>query len=365
MTSPLLEVRDLSVAVYDEHTTVDHGAVDAATGVALGPGWVPVVHDVSFSVAPGEVLAIVGESGMGKSLAVLAALGLSSPGARVVGGEMRFRGERFDAGRRAGEARGKRRRRRAMDELLDPTYVRIMGREIGVIFQDAIAAWDPVYIIGQQSGEVLEAHTDMTVDEIEDRVLDVLGEVRLPKERKFFSFASELSRGEAQRAMLAAALVKAPSLLVADEPFSGLDPPVAQGISELIRDMLRRRGMAMVMVNHNLAQVASLADRVAVMYGGRIVEEAPVATIYEAPRHPYTEGLLGSIPWPGVDRLRPIGGELPRLLDMTAAQCAFAERCRYAEPRCRANVPPLRAMGGGRLSACVRAHELELRGVSR
>ena len=365
MSTPIFDVRDLSVAVYDERSRRDFAVTDGATGRPLGAGWVPVIHDVSFAVRPGEVLALVGESGMGKSLAVLAALGLASPSARVTGGEVRFAGERFDAGRHATDATGRRRRRRAMSELRDPTYTRIMGTQIGIIFQDAIAAWDPVYLIGEQSGEVLEAHTDMTAAEIEERVLDLLGEVKLPKQRKFLSFASELSRGEAQRAMLAAALVKGPSLLVADEPFSGLDPPVAQGISELIRDMQRRRRMAMVMVNHNLAQVASLADRVAVMYGGRIVEDAPVDAIYRTPRHPYTEGLLGSIPWPGVERLRPIGGEIPRLTDMTAAECPFADRCPYVEERCRTAVPPLRELDGGGRVGCVRSDELDLRGVSR
>lgn len=365
MTGPLFEVCDLDVAIFDEWSTRDYGVSDTATGRPLGPGWVPAIHNVSFAVRPGEVVALIGESGMGKSLAVLAALGLASPSARVTGGEVRFAGERFDAGRRDEDAAPRRRRRRAMSELLDPAYVRIMGTEIGIIFQDAIAAWDPVYTIGEQSGEVLEEHTDMSIAEIEERVLDLLGEVKLPKERKFFSYAGELSRGEAQRAMLAAALLKGPSLLIADEPFSGLDPPVAQGIAGLIRDMQRRRGMAMVMVSHNLAQVASLADRMVVMYGGRIVEDAPVEAIYRTPRHPYTEGLLGSIPWPGVARLRPIGGEIPRLIEMTAAECPFADRCPYVEDPCRSAVPPLRTVDGGGCVACVRADELDLRGVSR
>ena len=364
MNTPLFEIRDLDVAIHDPQTRIDHGAIDAATNRPLGEGWVPAIHGVSLAVRPGEVIALVGESGMGKSLAILAALGLASPGARVTGGEVRFAGERFDAWRRTDERTARRRRRRAMHELDDPGYVRIMGTEIGIIFQDAVAAWDPAYLVGQQSGEVLEAHTDMTAAEIERRVLDLLGEVRLPKERKFFSFANELSRGEAQRAMLAAALLKGPSLLVADEPFSGLDPPVAQGIAELIREMQERRGMAMAMVNHNLAQVASLADRLAVMYGGRIVEVAPVEAIFRRPRHPYTEGLLGSIPWPGLDRLRPIRGEVPRLADMTAAECPFAGRCTYVEPGCLSEVPATRTVGDRASVACVRTDELELRGVS-
>lgn len=364
MNVPVFEVQDFSVAVYDERSTRHYGLRDAATDRPLGAGWVPAIHDVGFSVRPGEVLALVGESGMGKSLAILAALGLTSASARMTGGEVRFAGERFDGGRHVHQAGSRRRSRQALRELADPDYRRIMGTEIGVIFQDAIAAWDPVYIIGEQSGEVLEEHTDLTVAEIEERVLDLLGEVKLPRRRKFLSFANELSRGEAQRAMLAAALVKAPSLLVADEPFSGLDPPVAQGIAELIRDMQQRRRMAMVMVNHNLAQVASLADRMAVMYGGRIVEEAPVEAIYRTPRHPYTEGLLGSIPWPGVDRLRPIGGEIPPLVEMTAAECPFADRCPHVAARCRAAVPSLETVAGGGRVACARTDELDLHGVA-
>lgn len=371
MASPLFEVRGLSVALHDAEAAargVDHGLVDPLTERRLPAGWIPALHDVSFSVAPGEVLAVVGESGMGKTLAMLGALGLLGPSARVLAGDVVFRGERFDSGRLASlrdeGGRRKRRRRRWMTELDDPVYARIMGNDIGIVFQDAIAAWDPVFMIGDQAGEVLEEHTDMPVEEIRDRVLDILGEVRLPKHRKYVSFASELSRGEAQRAMLAAALVKGPSLLVADEPFSGLDPPVAQGISQLIGDMQRRRGLAMVMVNHNLAQVASLADRVAVIYGGRVVEEASVEDVYHRPRHPYTEGILGSVPWPGVDRLRPVPGEVPRLIDMGDAECPFAARCVHVEASCHAGVPELTKRDGS-VVRCGRADELELRGVGR
>ena len=371
MSAPLLEVRGLSVAVYDTETAaagIDHGVVDENTGGPLGAGWIAAIHDVNFSVQPGEVLAIVGESGMGKTLTVLGALGLLGPSARVTGGEVALRGERFDARRLPKQAvptrRWSARRPKWMGELQDPVYAHIMGNEIGIVFQDAIAAWDPVFMIGDQAGEVLEEHTEMPIEEIQHRVLAVLGEVKLPKERKFVSFAHELSRGEAQRAMLAAALIKGPSLLVADEPFSGLDPPVAQGISELIGDMQRARGLAMVMVNHNLAQVAGLADSVAVVYGGRIVEAGPVGDIYRRPRHPYTEGLLGSVPWPGADRLRPVPGEVPRLIDMGDAECPFADRCVHVESKCRSGVPRLERHDLTTVR-CVRAGELDLHGVIR
>lgn len=373
MSRPLFEVRNLSVAVLDADAAaarVNHGFTDAMTGKPLGAGWVAGIDDVSFSVERGEVLALVGESGMGKTLAVMAALGLLNPTARMTGGQVLYDGERFDPARLVGAEEPKKRwwrrrndERRWLGESLDPVYVRIMGNNIGIIFQDPVGSWDPLPFIGEQAGEVLQEHSDMTISEIEHRVFDLLGEVRLPREKSFFSFAQEMSRGEAQRAMLAAALINGPSLLVADEPFTGLDPPVAQGIVELIRDMQRRRGLAVIMVNHDLAQVASLSGRVGVVYGGRIVEEASVDELYRRPRHPYSEGLLGSIPWPGVTRLRPIAGETPRLVDVARDHCSFAERCAYALDECRLEVPPAIHFGDGH-AECLRARRLELRGVT-
>lgn len=365
----LFEIRNLSVAVFDQdaaHAGAEHGLRDAATRRPLGPGWVPAVDDVSLTVRRGEVLTLAGESGHGKTLIVMAALGLLAPTARVTGGEVLMNGERFDAARYAPDNRSGRRRRfesqRWMAELDDPLYARIMGRDIGIVFQDPVSSWDPIPLIGHQAGEVLEEHSELTLEEIERRVYDLLGEVKLPQARKFFSFAHELSRGEAQRAMLAAALVNGPSLFIADEPFTGLDPPVAQGMIELIREMQRVRGLAMIMVNHDLAQVASLADRVGIVYGGRIVELATVGDLYRRPHHPYSEGLLGSIPWRGVDRLRPIVGEKPRLVDVARHECGFNPRCEYAIAACRSGVPPLRPVDDAHV-ACVRAEELTLRGV--
>ncbi len=197
MTAPLFEVRNLDVAIFDQDAFkagVDRGFVDPAVKRPLGPGWLPGIRDVSFAVGPGEVLSLVGESGMGKTLAVMAALGLLAPTARVVGGEVRYGGERFDQGRpemrqEPRKRRWRRRptRRRWLDEVDDPVYARVMGLGIGVVFQDPIASWDPMALIGDQTGEVLEAHTEMTLEEIRDRVFDVLGEVKLPKASKFFS----------------------------------------------------------------------------------------------------------------------------------------------------------------------------------
>ena len=236
------------------------------------------------------------------------------------------------------------------------------GTEIGVMFQNAIGGWNPVEIIGEQAGEVLDEHTSLSLSEIEERVLDALGEVRLPKASKFISLPSELSRGQAQRAMLAAALVKGPRLLVADEPLSGLDAGVSAAILDLIRDMQAKRRMAMIFVTHDLAQVAALADRIAVMYGGRIVEIGPTADVFQRPQHPYSEGLLQSIPRPGLRRLQPIEGDVPKITDIPPGECALIPRCRYSEAICRAGTPELQA-GDSRAVACFRAHDLALKGV--
>lgn len=182
-------------------------------------------------------------------------------------------------------------------------------------------------MIGEQAGESLAAHSDLTTEEIESRVFAALGEVELPRSRRLFgAFRHELSRGMAQRAMLAAAITKAPALLVADEPLTGLDPPVAAAIMKLIKDMQAKRTMAMIIVTHDLAAVAGLADRVAVIYGGIIVEEGPVVEIYHRPRHPHTAGLIGSIPGIRPGRLRSISGEAPRLVDIDRTKCVFVDR---------------------------------------
>jgi oligopeptide/dipeptide ABC transporter ATP-binding protein len=375
LSPPLFEVHDLRIAVLDEGAAVrkeDHGLLRRPGGRPLGPGWVEAVPGTSFTLERGEVLALVGESGSGKTLTVMGALGLLGAGARVIDGKVAYDGHRLDLtaspeerGRKDTRRERRRRRRREkafMGESLDPEWRRIIGTEIGVLFQNPVASWDPAEMIGSQAGEVLAEHTDLGEEEIAERVLDALGEVRLPGERKYMSYRHELSRGEAQRAMLAAALLKAPSLLIADEPLSGLDVAVARAILELIRDMLAKREMAMVFVTHDLATVASIAQRVAVVYGGQIVEEGPVDDIFYSPTHPYTEGLLGSIPRPDGGRLRPIAGTPPRIVEVRRDRCSFVDRCRHAQAVCLDGQPPLVPVDGSR-SACVRATEITLEGV--
>ncbi len=328
-----------------------------------------VVSGLSFNVAAGEVVAIVGESGAGKSIAALGALGLLAPGAVVVGGTVRFDGVQLRPTRRLEQKRSRwwrrnrdRKRRSFMEELMDSDYRQVLGTRIGVLFQDAIASWEPTTMIGDQAGEALEEHTDMTRGEIADRVLDALGELQLPKVNKYLSFRHELSRGQAQRAMIAAALVKGPDLLIADEPLSGLDAPVAAAVLDILRDLKNRRHMAMVLITHDLATVASTADRVMVMYGGRVVEQGPVAEIFYRPGHPYTEGLLGSVPSLSGKRLVSIRGDPPRIQDIEPDACAFAPRCPYAVEACVAGRPELRP-ARGTATACFRADEIDLAGV--
>ncbi len=371
MPRPIFEVQNLGVAVFDLQAAkgrTQQGLMVEPYGPALPYGWVDGIADVSFSVNLGEVLAIVGESGSGKTLSVMGSLGLLGAGAKVSRGTVFFDGVQIrpthslERQRKRRWRRRTRKRERFLEELLDDDWRHIMGTEIGVLFQNALGGWNPVEIIGEQAGEVLDEHTGLTLREIQDRVLDALGAVQLPKESKYISFPDELSRGQAQRAMLAAALVKGPRLLVADEPLTGLDAGVAAAILSLIRDMQRERQMAMIFITHDLAQVASLANTVGIMYGGRFVEIGPVDEVFHHPQHPYAEGLIGALPRPGVDRLHPIAGDVPKITDVPGAECALAPRCPYVGEICTRGLPSLVATETGKV-ACFRFQELSLRGV--
>jgi oligopeptide/dipeptide ABC transporter ATP-binding protein len=380
---PLFEVRHLRVAAYDAELSFAAfdagrdvtGHVPPATdaGEQLSPGWVEVLPDMSFSVESGEVLALVGESGSGKSLALLGAFSLLSQGTRVLGGQTRFENATFLPGGEtiASDSRVSRRQRKesrvagtVVADYSDDDWAKVVGTRIGFMFQNPVGSWTPDLVIGEQAGESLAEHSGLTTEEIEQRVLDALGEVELPRSRRLFgAFRHELSRGMAQRAMLAAAITKAPALLIADEPLNGLDPPVAAAIMELLRDMQKQRQMAMIIVTHDLAAVASLADRVAVVYGGSIVEEGPVADIYHHPKHPYTAGLIGSIPGIRPGRLRTIRGEAPRLVDVDRTRCVFADRCDFVTEICLMGQPEIRIVGES-LVACHHATPEGLPGIS-
>ncbi len=375
MPNPIFEVRDLRVAVFDQALSV-HGPPGPYTegGDQLGPGWVEVIPSVSYHVDEGESLAMVGESASGKSLMLMGAFGLLSPGAKVIGGETRYRdltyrpgGSVFDPDTKQPRAERKRSRvaGTVMDDLGDSAWAREIGTDVGFLFQNPIGSWMPVEVIGLQSGEALGYHSDLTPEEVNERVYDALGEVKLPKSNRLFNaFSNQLSRGMAQRAMLAAAITKTPHLLIADEPLNGLDAPVAAAIMDLVVDMRDKLGMAMVVVTHDLAAVARIADRVAVVYGGVIIEHAGVTDLYHTPKHPYTSGLIGSIPGVGPGRLRHIEGEAPRLVETNRTGCVFADRCGYAIDICRTRVPQLQRVGGSDV-ACHRATELNLPGVGK
>jgi oligopeptide/dipeptide ABC transporter ATP-binding protein len=370
---PLFEVDGLRIAVFDQDRS-HHGVPGPVTetGEELPGGWVEVIGGLSYHVHEGEVLALIGESASGKSLALMGAFGLLAPGARVIGGEVRYGGRVYKPGGRPlgpDEKRSRKDRKEArvsgtvIADYGDDEFARLIGTQVGFVYQNPIGSWTPTSGIGEQSGEALDYHTTLTHDEITERVLDALGEVRLPRSRRMFgAFRHELSRGMAQRAMLAAALTKAPKLLVADEPLNGLDPSVGAAIMDLIRDMQQRRSMAMVLVTHDLAAVASIADRVAVLYGGEIIEEATAADLYHRPEHPYTSGLLGSIPGARPGRLRPIPGEAPRLVDIDHRRCVFAGRCEHATEICRSTHPEL-VLRKDHATACHHAVELELPGI--
>lgn len=315
--------------------------------------WLELVTDVSFHVDRGEVLALVGESGSGKSLMLMGSIGLLPPGLTTLRGDTTFLGKPLKLSHKRSDS---------LAELKDPEWRSLVGMGIGVLFQDPIGSWNPLELIGEQSGEVLRTHEDLSEDEIKSRVLDLLGDVHLAKRRKFSSMPHEMSRGEAQRAMLAAALLSEPTLLIADEPLTGLDVTVARGVLDVIDRLRAERGMAMILVTHDLAVVAGVADRVGVVYGGEIIEMATTTDLYKNPKHPYTDGLLGSLPGFG-KRLRPIEGDAPEL-DETWVGCSFAPRCGFAIDRCRVEAPAARQVEGS-MVRCHRAEELDLVGIGR
>jgi oligopeptide/dipeptide ABC transporter ATP-binding protein len=303
---------------------------------------VKAIDRISFRVGEGEALALVGESGSGKSLIAMGAVDLLPAGAVAIGGRTTFLGQ-------------------VLQDLEAADWRRLVGLGIGVLFQDAIGAWDPIEMIGPQFGEVLEAHEALGAEEVRRRVLEALGRVSLPRRLKYVSFVHEMSRGQAQRAMLAASLLTLPRMLIADEPLSGLDVTVARAVLSLIDDMRRERGMGLLLVTHDLGVVAAIADRVAVVYGGVVVEEAPAAALYRSPRHPYTDGLLGSVPAFARGRLRPIPGDPSELWDLPPG-CPFAPRCLYAVAVCHAERPRPRQVGESQV-CCWRAGELALTGI--
>ncbi len=324
MTGNLLEIEDLRTWFF----TAD--------------GVVRAVDGVSYSVKAGETLAVVGESGCGKSVTAMSILRLlPSPPARIVSGAIRFQGRNL---LEAGE-----------DEMR-----RIRGNEISMIFQEPMTSLNPVYTVGRQIAETLELHQGLSTKEADARAVEMLELVRIPEAaRRANEYPHQLSGGMRQRVMIAMALACKPKLLIADEPTTALDVTIQAQILELMIDLKDKVGAAIVLITHDLGVVAETAQRVVVMYAGRKVEEATVEALFARPRHPYTLGLMGSIPRldGGSARLTEIPGIVPRLTKPIVG-CAFAERCSYAAARCRAEAPPFEEKAPGHFAACFESARL-------
>ncbi|TYB84735.1 ABC transporter ATP-binding protein [Oceaniovalibus sp. ACAM 378] len=307
---------------------------------------VTAVDNVSFSLMPGETLAIVGESGSGKSVTAMSLIRLlSEPPAKIYAKRIQF-----------GDT--------DLLSLDADEWRRIRGNRIAMIFQDPMSSLHPIRRIGDQIAEVLETHTDMNREQRTARVIELLELVRIPEpKQRMQEYPHNLSGGMKQRVMIAIALACNPQLLIADEPTTALDVTIQAQILNLLKDLQKRLGMAVIFITHDMGVVAETADRVLVLYAGRVAETASVTDLFQKTRHPYTAGLIGAIPkidfaaLHGADRLQEIPGVVPALWDLPEG-CAFAARCKYATDDCIAGRPPLVEIAPGQFVACIRADTL-------
>jgi peptide/nickel transport system ATP-binding protein len=299
----------------------------------------PVVRNVSFDVEPGKCLGIVGESGSGKSVTSLAIMGLLPPPPYSnVAGEVMFEGRDL--------------------RKLDPEEMRKMrGSQVSMIFQEPMTSLNPAFTIGDQVMEAVRTHENVTERAARARALEILREVRIPApERRLDEYPHRLSGGMRQRVMIAIAIACRPRLLIADEPTTALDVTIQAQILDLLRRLQDEYGVALLMISHNFGVIAEIADDVAVMYAGRIVERGPIKQVFHAPEHPYTVGLLGATPRGGdrKSRLASIEGNVPDLRTVLT-KCGFAARCPFVEEPCTANEQPLRSVAPTHDTACRRA----------
>ena len=315
---PLLQVEDLRTWFH-----TDEGTAKAVDGV-------------SFGLAEQETLGIVGESGCGKSVTALSILRLiPDPPGRVEGGSVRFQG-------------------RDLLALSEKEMRRIRGNEIAMIFQEPMTSLNPVYTIGEQISEVLRLHRGLSRGEAEERAVEMLRRVRIPDpEQRVEEYPHQLSGGQRQRVMIAMALACDPALLIADEPTTALDVTVQAQILDLLKELQREFGMAIMLITHDLGVIAETAHRVVVMYAGVVVESGAVEQIFDGPNHPYTEGLKAAIPKLGekVERLATIPGTVPSPYEEIVG-CPFQNRCPYVMERCRREFPALYTLGPGHVARC-------------
>ncbi|MHB1414214.1 MAG: ABC transporter ATP-binding protein [Chloroflexota bacterium] len=299
-------------------------------------GIVPAVDGVDISLAPGETLGLVGESGSGKSVTALSVMRLVSTPGRIVAGSIMFKGQN-------------------LAELSNDEMCDLRGNRLAMIFQEPMSSLNPVFTVGEQIREALLVHNKYAGEESREKAVDLLRQVGIPlPEERYNSFPHELSGGMRQRVMIAMALSLTPELLIADEPTTALDVTIQAQILELMKDLKEKVGTALLLITHDLGVVAEMADKVAVMYAGEIVEYADVYSLYSKPLHPYTQGLLASIPTlaTGRDkRLNVIRGTVPNLLHLPPG-CRFAPRCPSAMDICREAKPTLQQMGDGRRASC-------------
>jgi oligopeptide/dipeptide ABC transporter ATP-binding protein len=313
-------------------------------------GLVRAVDGISYEVAEGETVAVVGESGCGKSVGALSILRLiPNPPGRIVGGNIRFNG-------------------RDLLKLSEEEIRRVRGREIGMIFQEPMTSLNPVLTIGLQLTETVRQHFSVSKEAAEKRAIELLNMVGISEPaRRLRQYPHHLSGGMRQRVMIAVALSCEPKLIIADEPTTALDVTIQAQILELMKDLTRRLGVALIIITHNLGVVARYADRVNVMYAGKIVESGTARDIYHRPSHPYTLALLRSVPrmdQPRKAKLDPVEGQPPDLMRLDPG-CAFEPRCRFAVARCREAIPVLSAVSSGHRAACFETATLgELRMVA-
>ena len=297
-------------------------------------GVLQALDHVSFSIAPGEVLGVVGESGAGKSLTGSSIIGLLDAPGRISGGQILLEGERID-------------------NLNQDQMRKIRGRKIGAIFQDPLTSLNPLYTVGHQLAETIVTHLPLSWKQARERAIELLEATGIPAARERIDhYPHQFSGGMRQRVVIALALAAEPKLIVADEPTTALDVSIQAQIIDLLRTLCRSHGAAVMLITHDMGVIAETADRVAVMYAGRIAEVGPVADVIQRPHHPYTAGLMGSIPSieKHTERLVQIDGSMPRL-NAIPAGCAFNPRCERVMPRCRQERPELMPAGLGQ-AAC-------------